>query len=125
MRKNILFMLCTLALVLTLGSCKQNDDATIVGTWSLATIQGAPVSLLNSSGTLVVASNMTFTQNIDFGGTAGASSGKVTDNGDNNFTFVYTDDISSPSGYSATMSSSGKTLSFSNLNFLGPVTWSK
>jgi hypothetical protein len=62
---------------------------------------------------------MTFTQNNDLIGTADAFSGTVTDNGDNNFTFVYTDDISSPSGYSATMSSAGKpspsrTLTFSD-----------
>jgi hypothetical protein len=123
--KHIVFTLLTLALVLTLGSCKPNEDATVVGTWSLATIQGIPASTADSSGTLVVASGMTFKQNIDIAGTPGKSSGKVKDEGSDNYTFKYTDDITTPEGYSATLSGDGKTLSFSKLSILGPVTWSK
>ena len=125
-KKHFILSLFALAFVFALGSCKQNsEDATIVGTWSLSTIQGVPVTLVNSSGTLVVASDMTFTQNLDLNGTPGSSSGTVTDNGGDKFNFVYTGDITTPGGYAATMSSDGKTLSFPSLSILGSVTWTK
>ena len=126
MKKSLILSLFALALVLALGSCKQAADGSIVGTWSLATIQGAPVSLVpNTSGTLVVANDMTFTQNLDVNGTAGTSTGVVTNNGNNSFTFKYTGDVFTPNGYAATMSSDGKTLTIENLVVFGTLTWTK
>ena len=124
-KKALALLIIALTLVIALGSCKLNSaNTTIVGTWSLATIQGVPVGYLTStSGSLIVSSGMTFTQQLTLSGTAGSSTGSVTDNGSNNFTFVYTGDPNT-AGYAATMSSDGKTLSFPSLSFFGAVTWS-
>jgi hypothetical protein len=124
MGKYLFFSLFALSFVLTLGSCKQQEDASIEGTWILSNIQDVPVGALeDTSGTIVVNGDMSCTQQITLSGLVGSViEGTVADNGDDNFTFTYVGD---PTSYHATMSDGGHTLYFASYSILGSTTWTK
>ena len=130
MKKRWLFIASlSIALICSFISCtspnNNKNTSTIVGTWKLATIQGVPVSLLtNTSGSIVVATDMTCTAQMTLNGTTAGSTitGTVTDKGASIYAFAYTGDTST---YDGTLSSDGKTLSFASYSIFGAVTYTK
>jgi hypothetical protein len=124
LKKSLTFLSIALLCAFALGSCQKNTDspaaATIVGTWTLSTVQGAPIQGTGISGSIVVKSDMTFTQQLVISESmSGNAAGTVTDKGGNVFTLAQTGGTS----VDATMNSAGKTLSYTHplLGLLGFV----
>ena len=124
MKKICALLVVAVACLVALGSCAQATDSTpaIVGTWTLSTVQGAPASNAFMSGSIVVASAMTYTSTITAIFGAGTTSGTVKDNG--GYSFTFTPDTVGAAPFDATLSSDGKTLSHTD-GFWGTLVYTK
>jgi len=122
MKKALSLGLIAFALIISLGSCTQptSPSITIVGTWTLSTVQGVSASLAETSGSIVVASNDTYTSQTTIMGIPASTSGTVASSGGNSYLFTQSDGTS----FTATISSDGKSLSYTS-SILGPLVYTK